>query len=139
MLKGYKLYSILKMKCPKCQEGEFFEGHPYKLSTMGKVNKRCSHCNQKFEIETGFYQGSYYVSYGLGVALFVTVMGLNYFLRDKMTPTPLLLSFLFSLIVFIPLIYALSKIIWANMFIKYDREAVINSQINLQDDSRTKV
>ena len=71
MLKGTKLYSIFKMKCPRCQEGDFFEAHPYKLSIMGKVKTRCEKCNQKFELETGFYQGSYYVSYGLGVALFI--------------------------------------------------------------------
>lgn len=121
MLKGTKLNSILKMKCPRCQEGDFFEGNPYHFSTMGQVKKRCPKCDMKFELETGFYQGSYYVSYGLGVALFVLVVVLNYLFIEEVTPTFLLFSFVAALIVLFPLLYALSKIIWANLFIKYDK------------------
>jgi len=119
--KGTKLYSVLRMKCPKCHEGNFFEGHPYKFSTMGRVNKKCSKCDTKFEIETGFYQGSYYVSYGLGVALFVAVVVINTLIFDTLSPAPLMLSFLFALILLFPLMYALSKIIWANLFFKYKK------------------
>lgn len=137
MFKGTKLYSILRMKCPKCHEGDFFEGHPYRLSTMGKVKERCSKCNTKFEIETGFYQGSYYVSYALGVTLFVAVVVLNYIFRDDVTPTSLMVSFVFSLFLLLPLLFALSKIIWATIFIKYNKEAIQNHQMNLQNDSRT--
>lgn len=121
MLKGTKLYSVLFMKCPVCQEGDFFKGHPYKFSTMGKVHKRCSCCNTKFELETGFYQGSYYVSYALGVALFMAVVVLNYIFREELTPSSLMISFVVSLIVLFPLLYALSKIIWAQFFFNYDK------------------
>lgn len=93
--KGTKLYSVLRMKCPKC--------------------------HLKYELETGFYQGSYYVSYGLGVALFIMVVVLNITFREEITPTFLILSFLFSLIVFFSLMYALSKMIWINLFVKYDK------------------
>ncbi len=117
--KGTKLYSVLRMKCPKCHEGDFFEGHPYKFSTMGKVKEKCSHCNTKFEIETGFYQGSYYVSYALGVALFIAVVAISFLIRDEVTPTSLMLTFLVSLIGLFPLLYTLSKIIWVNAFMKF--------------------
>ena len=110
------------MKCPKCHEGNFFKGHPYKLSSMGKVKKRCSKCDAKFEIETGFYQGSYYVSYGLGVALFIVIFLLNYLLREHIEPTFLMLSFIGTLIVLFPLMFACSKIIWANLFLKFEKE-----------------
>lgn len=119
--KGTKLYSILRMKCPRCHEGAFFEGHPYKLSTMGKVKKNCPKCDAKFEIETGFYQGSYYVAYSLGVALFVAVVAINFTVRQTVTPVFLMLSFFIALIVLFPLIYALSKIIWANLFLKFNK------------------
>lgn len=126
MLKGTKLYGIAKMRCPKCQEGRFFKGHPYKFSTMGEVNKTCSKCHQKFELETGFYQGSYYVSYALGVALFISIAVLNYIIRGKITPIFLMISFLAVLFVLLPLLYALSKIIWANFFIHYNKNALHN-------------
>lgn len=137
-MKGTKLNSILKMKCPQCQKGNFFVAHPYKLSTMGVVKKRCEKCNQKFELETGFYQGSYYVSYGLGVALFVAVVVLNYIFRETITPASLMVSFILTLIVLFPLMYTLSKIIWATLFIKYDKNAITNYQISLEDDTRIK-
>ncbi len=126
--KGTKLYSIVRMKCPKCHEGNFFEGHPYRFSTMGQVKERCSKCNIKFEMETGFYQGSYYVSYGLGVALFIAMVILNVLLLETISPTSLMLSFLFSLILLFPLMYALSKIIWVNMFFKFKKNN--NSKIS---------
>jgi uncharacterized protein (DUF983 family) len=138
MIKGTKLYNILNMKCPQCQKGDFFVGHPYKLATMGEVKKRCPECNQKFELETGFYQGSYYVSYGLGVALFVAIVVLNYIFKETITPTSLMVSFVLALIVLLPLMYTLSKIIWATMFIKYDKNAIINYQTTLEDDTRIK-
>ena len=138
MIKGTKLYSILKMKCPQCQVGNFFVAHPYKLSTMGEVKKRCSKCNQKFELETGFYQGSYYVSYGLGVALFIAVVVLNYMFIETITPTSLMVSFILALILLAPIMYALSKSIWATMFIKYDKNAITKYQKILEDDSRIK-
>lgn len=136
MLKGTKLYSIFKMKCPRCQEGDFFEAHPYKLSIMGKVKTRYEKCNQKFELETGFYQGSYYVSYGLGVALFIAMVILNVIFRDSLSPGLLMLSFVISLILLLPALYALSKIIWANLFIKYDRSFCDSPLIPSKNDTR---
>ncbi len=119
--KGTKLYSILRMKCPRCQEGSFFNGHPYILSTMGRVKDRCSKCNLKFSIEPSFYQGSYYVVYALGVALFVAVSVLKLIFYPKVGPGMLLTAIFISLLVLSPLMYALSKIIWANFFIKYKK------------------
>ena len=135
MLKGTKLYSILNMKCPHCQEGKFFVGHPYRFSTMGEVKKRCEKCDQKFELETGFYQGSYYVSYGLGVALFAAVVVLNLIFREEITPGSLMISFVLALFLLLPLLYHLSKIIWASLFIKYDSDAITTYKIKLQDDT----
>lgn len=88
---------------------------------MGKVKDRCSKCNLKFSIEPSFYQGSYYVVYALGVALFVTVSVLKLIFYPKTGPGMLLTAIFISLLVLSPLMYALSKIIWANFFIKYEK------------------
>ena len=71
--KKSKLFSIVRMKCPKCHKGDFFDGHPYNFKTIGKVKEKCTNCDLKYSIEPGFFQGSYYVSYGLGVALFISI------------------------------------------------------------------
>ena len=69
--KGSKLYSIVKFKCPQCQEGDFFISHPYDFKNMGKPHEHCSECGMKLSKEPGFYFGAMYVSYAFGVALFV--------------------------------------------------------------------
>ena len=122
--KGTKLYSIARMKCPRCHEGNFYKGSPYKFSTMGRVHDNCSTCNLKFNIEPSFYHGSYYVVYALGVALFVGVWTLKLMFFPEAGPTALLISVLVSLAALSPLFYALSKIIWINFFIKYDKSFI---------------
>jgi uncharacterized protein (DUF983 family) len=120
--KGSRLYSIFRMKCPRCQEGDFFISHPYDLSKAGDLHEHCPKCNLKYSKEPGFYYGAMYVSYGLGVALFVTLwVSMNLFFSGISTGWQIFIIIAVSLIL-TPYLYALSKIIWANIFIKYDRK-----------------
>ena len=121
--KGSKLYSIFKMKCPQCQEGEFFISHPYDLKKAGNLHENCSKCGLKYSKEPGFYYGAMYVNYALGVALFVTLwVSFNLFFPDLSVGWQIGLIIFFTVIL-TPYMYALSKIIWANFFIKYDKDA----------------
>lgn len=121
--KGSKLYSIFKMKCPQCQEGEFFVSHPYDLKKAGDLHENCSNCGLKYSKEPGFYYGAMYVNYALGVALFVTLwVSFNLFFPDVSVGWQIGLIIFFTVIL-TPYMYALSKIIWANFFIKYDKDA----------------
>ena len=121
--KGSKLYSIFKMKCPQCQEGDFFISHPYDLKKAGILHENCSKCGLKYSKEPGFYYGAMYVNYALGVALFVTLwVSFNLFFPDLSVGWQIGLIIFFTVIL-TPYMYALSKIIWANFFIKYDKDA----------------
>ena len=68
-----------------------------------------------------------YVSYGLGVAIFVAIwVGANLFFGA--VSVWIQISILTALIIILsPLIFALSKIIYANIFIHFDKE--INKNI----------
>jgi uncharacterized protein (DUF983 family) len=117
--KGSKLYSIFRFKCPQCQEGDFFESHPYDLKRIGNIHAHCSNCNLKYEKEIGFYYGAMYVSYALGVALFVTLWtSFNLFFPWATIYTQLWVIVTMT-VVLSPYLYALSKIIWANLFMHY--------------------
>lgn len=121
--KGNKLYSIFKMKCPQCHEGEFFESHPYNLKKAGNLHETCSVCGVKYSKEPGFYYGAMYVNYGLGVALFVALwVSFNLFFPSVGVGWQIGLIIFFTVIL-TPYMYALSKIIWANLFMKYDEDA----------------
>ncbi len=126
--KGTKFYSIFTSKCPRCNEGDFFVSVPYDLKRMGDLHKNCNKCGLKYAKEPGFYYGAMYVAYALGVALFVTLwVSFNLFIPSLSTAWQIAII-VFATIVFSPYLYALSKIIWANMFIKYDKDAIINFQ-----------
>jgi uncharacterized protein (DUF983 family) len=122
--KGSKLYSIFHMRCPRCHEGEFFVAHPYNLKKVGDLHPTCPKCGLKYEKEIGFYFGAMYVSYGMGVALFVVMwLGFNLFFPYASTALQIAIISAVSLLVG-PYFYALSKIIWANLFFGYDKHAI---------------
>ncbi len=121
--KGSKLYSIFRMKCPRCHEGEFFVSNPYDLKHAGEIHEKCSKCGLKYSKEPGFYYGAMYVSYALGVALFVTLwVSMNLFFDIESTGVQIGVIITITLVL-TPYLYALSKIIWANFFIRYDQFA----------------
>lgn len=120
--KGSKLYSVLFFKCPACHEGDFFVSHPYDLTKAGDIYKSCSVCQNKFSKEPGFYYGAMYVSYAIAVGLSLSIYLLfNVFNYDISVELFLLVYSVFILLSS-PLIYALSKIIWANIFIKFHKK-----------------
>ncbi|XOV68755.1 MAG: DUF983 domain-containing protein [Fluviicola sp.] len=120
--KGSKLYSIFRMRCPRCQEGAFFTSHPYDLKNAGNTHEHCPNCGLKYSREPGFYYGAMYVAYALGVALFVTFwVSFNLFLPEVGVGWQVGVISVVS-IVAAPYNYALSKIIWANLFIRFEKE-----------------
>jgi uncharacterized protein (DUF983 family) len=120
--KGSKLYSVLFFKCPACHEGEFFISHPYNLSKAGDIYKSCSVCLTKFSKEPGFYYGAMYVSYAIAVALSISIYVLFSIFNFNFSVEFFLLIYSVFILSISPLIYALSKIIWANIFIKFRKK-----------------
>jgi uncharacterized protein (DUF983 family) len=127
MLKGTKLYSILFNKCPRCHGGDFFVTKTaYDFKSFDKMHKRCSHCDEDFEREPGFYFGAMYTSYGLYVATIVTsFVGFVVLLGgDELR----LLAFLIpALILLMPLYFRIGRRIWINIFVKYKSTKVKES------------
>lgn len=117
--KGNMLYSIFKMKCPQCHEGDFFVSSPYDFKNSGKIHEKCSECGCEYSKEPGFYYGAMYVSYGLGVASLVASFILTYLVYPQASVWVYITVIIATIVLLSPLLYALSKIIWANMFIKY--------------------
>ena len=121
---GY-VWSLVNHKCARCRSGDMFQiKNAYNLKRFMKMPSRCPVCDQRMEIEVGFYYGTAYVSYALTVAISVTTfvawwvligmsvndnrffwwMGLNIAL----------------LIVLQPYLMRLSRAIWLSFFIRYN-------------------
>ena len=118
--KGTKLYSVLKGKCPRCHEGEFFK---YSLTInpnkVTKLHDNCPKCNLKYMMEPSFFFGAMYVNYGLSVALSVAI----FIIAKVFFGLTILQSFISIIAIsflLTPINLRLSRIIWINMFISYD-------------------
>ncbi|MDC0338093.1 DUF983 domain-containing protein [Flavobacteriales bacterium] len=121
MLKKTRLYSILNFKCPRCHKGEFLESrNVYNLKQAGNLREKCDRCNLKYSREPGFYFGAMFVSYALGVALFVAIWVATAVLYPAYSSELLLGIIIGAIIILGPYMYALSKIIWANLFFHYE-------------------
>ena len=134
--KETKLYSILGFKCPVCHEADFFLSHLYDLSKTGDFHANCPVCRTKFEREPGFFYGAMYVSYAIAVAMFVTVWVALAVLAPEMGALGQSLAVIGVLLLGSPYYYALSKIIWANMFFHYDRTKASRSRSEVVPESR---
>lgn len=77
----------------------------------------------KLSKEPGFYFGAMYVSYAFGVALFVAVIVLYYLIFRSIDVWNMLIIVGVISIITAPFNYALSKIVWANIFIRYNKDA----------------
>ncbi|MFJ1429239.1 DUF983 domain-containing protein [Capnocytophaga canimorsus] len=120
--KGSKLYSILTGTCPKCQnESMYVSKNAYKMSETLKMHEKCSHCGLKYKIEPSFFYGAMYVSYGVGVAVAVAAFIISYvFLNAGLKIS--FIAIVATLVVFMPLIMRVSRNIWINIFISYEKE-----------------
>ena len=118
--KGNKIYSILRGKCPRCHQGDFFK-YPFSIHPMkvNKLLKKCSYCDLKYMIEPAFYFGALYVSYAITVAVCI----ITFIISKLLIGLPILTSFVIvfiALILFVPINLKLSRILWINMFVSYE-------------------
>jgi len=130
MLKGTKLYSIFTGTCPRCQGESMYETkNPFILSDVLKINDKCSKCGLRYRLEPSFFYGSMYVSYGVGIAFATAAFIISYFFIGLS-----LLSSFFVIVVTLviggPVIMRLSRNIWINMFVNYDKTAKAKHQEN---------
>ncbi len=120
--KGSKLYSILTGSCPKChQESMYSNKNPYHLSEVLNINEKCSHCNTKYRIEPSFFYGAMYVSYGVGIAFAVAAFIISHFVFNASVHF-VFISIIVTLVIFAPIIMRVSRNIWINMFMHFDKE-----------------
>jgi len=121
-LKGSKIYSIFAGKCPVCHNEAMYQNrNPYKLSTTLLMHERCAHCNTKYKIEPSFFYGAMYVSYGVSIILAI----IAFMITNLIFGSSLMQAFLAivgTILVFFPITMRLSRNIWINLFMKYDRD-----------------
>ena len=120
--KGNKIYSILFGACPKChQESMYVDKNPYHITDVLKIHDHCSHCNTKYRMEPSFFYGSMYVSYGVGITFAISAFIVSFVILNSSLVTAFI-AIVVTLIAFMPIIMRLSRNIWINLFMNYDKE-----------------
>lgn len=119
--KGSKLYSIIYGTCPKChEESMYVNPNPYAFKDLLTMHERCSHCQTKYKIEPSFFYGSMYVSYGVGIAFAVAAFVISFVFLGSSLLTAFF-AIIGTLVAFFPVIVRLSRNIWINLFMSYDK------------------
>ena len=122
LTKGKKLYSILFNKGPICHIGSFWAtNNPIKNMFFSTKNscKTCENCSLTYELETGFWYGSMYVSYAISVGVMVLFWTLTNFFYPLINVFNEILIIILGILLISPLNYHLSRLIWINFFVKY--------------------
>ncbi len=118
-------WSVLNNRCPRCRTGKLFtHSNPYKLSTTMRMPDNCPVCGQDFNIQTGFYFGTGFVSYAISVALLMVGFVLWYLAFGISTKDNSIFWWLgvniAVLVVLQPLLQRLARSIWIAFFVRYE-------------------
>ncbi len=123
--KGSKLNSILTGTCPKCQnESMYQDKNPLHLRNVLKMNEDCSHCGLHYQIEPSFFYGAMYVSYGLNVAIGIASFIISNVILNATIKTSFI-AIITTLTLLGPFVLRWSRNIYINMFISYDKNAIL--------------
>ena len=123
-------WSILTMRCPRCRRGDMFKhSNPYKkikLSYILDMYHTCPVCNQKYDLEVGFWYGTGYVSYALAVGLSAVTFVAWWILIGVSFNDNRVFYWLgintFLLVVIQPWMMRLSRVIYLYFFVSYDTD-----------------
>lgn len=95
------------------------------------MESSCTVCGQQYEREPGFYYGAMYVSYAINVIWFVTSwIALSLLFPEGLSTgwtATIMIGFSLGLM---PVTYRLSRLIWINFFVSYEKEVPENTTIS---------
>jgi len=122
------LWSILAMRCPRCRRGPMFKDpNPYRklsLKNISDMHDNCPVCNQKYDMEPGFWYGTGYVSYALAVAMSVaTFIAWWVLIGVSVSDNRVMYWFIFNSVVLVvaqPWMMRMSRVIYMRFFVSYD-------------------
>lgn len=119
-----KIEAAIKMKCPRCQEGDIFlTKNPFVFGKMTEMHTYCPKCHLKYEKEVGFFYGSMFISYAFNIALFVTaVIGYYLYFEPLVDWRIYISSYLIVTVILFPVFYRLSRSLWLQFFNDYKPE-----------------
>ena len=105
------------------------EKNIFKLHKAFLMHKNCPNCGLKYMMEPSFFYGAMYVNYGLTVGIsiitfVISTMFFNFSLLQSFIPIVVVL------ILTSPISIRLSRVIWINLFVKFDPSTLKSKKID---------
>ena len=114
--------SILTLKCPNCRQGNLFTKNGlFRYNSILDMPNNCNVCNQKFEIEPGFWIGALWTSYPIVIAIEIPFL-LMALLSKTISPWVSFGFMLLAFLIFYPLMLRLGRSIWIHISIRFDEK-----------------
>ncbi|HNQ62032.1 MAG TPA: DUF983 domain-containing protein [Bacteroidia bacterium] len=82
------------------------------------MEKKCDHCDEIYEKEPGYFYGAMFVSYTLSAIIFFIFLVLDFTIFHL--GLSLLLILIPAVLIFSPVTFRWSRLIWLNFFIRFD-------------------
>jgi Protein of unknown function (DUF983) len=119
--KGTWFYGIRLLKCPRCHTGDLFPTPTFSFKKPFKMHEKCTHCEQPYVLEVGFYYGAMFISYiftAFSIFFFFGIFKFVFGMR-------ILLSYILSNFILISVFvwyFRVSRALWLSFFVKYGKE-----------------
>lgn len=119
-----RIVSMAKMKCPNCHTGNMYKNNSIlPLGEFMQMPEHCSECGLRFELETGFWFGTGYVSYALSVAtifILAVIFALTYGFTWRDNSIFIFIGLMVSSLVLLqPWIMRYARVLYIYFFVKY--------------------
>ena len=102
------LASILRQRCPVCRRGPVFRRHI-------KMYETCPVCDHRFEREPGYFVGAMYVSYALGVPIYLALAFLMQEVFPNLSVIGVILASLPFFLPLAPFLFRYARVIWLHL------------------------
>ncbi len=118
------LFSIIvnsiRMKCPKCHEGDLFESSTFNFGEKSfYMPDACPVCHQNYMPEPGFYYGAMFLSYIMtGFFSIGFMMVVHWIFGLSLTASFGILILVLAL--FFVFVFRIARSLWINMMVSYD-------------------
>ncbi len=112
------LINAWKYMCPRCRSGPMFT-RPFDIGNPLSMYATCSHCNQSFEPEPGYYYGAMFISYGISVFMLLPLALLLVFYFKVSVNAAMGIIILLGVLSFIRLL-RFSRALWIHIMVKYN-------------------
>ncbi len=112
-------WAIYNMKCPRCRIGYLFHTTTFSFQRPFDMPKRCSHCDQKYFPEPGFYYGAMFISYILTAFLFLIIMGFQLLILKMEIYHAFGILFLICAIFYV-WFFRISRTLWIHFRVRYN-------------------